>query len=51
MYLPNAQLGVVDDIIGHGKLGLVLRWVHRLNLFNNAALRDENLPVLFRNIR
>jgi len=49
-YLPNTKLGVVDDIVGHGELGLVLRWVHRLNLLHNAPLRHQNLTVVLRHV-
>ena len=31
-------IGVIDDTIGHGKLALILRWIHRLNLSNYAPL-------------
>ena len=31
-------IGVIDDTIGHGKLALILRWIHRLNLSNYASL-------------
>ena len=46
MYLPNTKFGVVDDVVGHGKLGLVLRWINRFDLTNNATLRLQD-PTVF----
>lgn len=37
-YLPDTELGVVDDIIGHGELSLVLRRVNRFDLADYATL-------------
>jgi len=51
VYLPNSELGVDDDIVCHGKLGLVLWRVEGLNLSNNAALGDEHVTMFLRNIR
>nr|ACR36593.1 unknown [Zea mays] len=43
--LPDAELGVVDDVVRHGELRLVLRRVHGLDLADDAALRDEDAAV------
>ena len=49
-YLPDAELGIVDDIVRHGELRLVLRRVHGLNLADDAALRDEDATVGLRHV-
>ena len=36
--VKSGLIGVIDDTVGHGKLGLILRWIHRLNLSNYAPL-------------
>ncbi|URE27680.1 hypothetical protein MUK42_36790 [Musa troglodytarum] len=46
----DAQLGVVDDIVGHGKLHLVLRWVNGFDLPDDAALGLKQLTMQFRHI-
>ena len=50
-YLPNTKLRVIDNVIGHGELGLVLRGVHRLNLPNQAALSHQYAAVVLRHVR
>ena len=51
MYLPNAKLGIVNDIISMRVLALIiLRRVNRLNLSNNTALRHQHTAVLLRHI-
>lgn len=47
-YLPDTELGVVDDVISHGELGLVVRRINGFNLADYAALRAEDVTVLFR---
>lgn len=37
-YLPNAQLGVVDDVIRHRELGLIFRRLDRGDLPDDATL-------------
>jgi hypothetical protein len=49
-YLPDAELGVVDDVVRHGELRLVLRRVHGLDLAEDAALRDEDAAVGLRHV-
>ena len=49
-YLPDAELGVVDDVVRHGELRLVLRRVHGLDLADDAALRDEDAAVGLRHV-
>ena len=50
-HLPDAEFGVVDDVVGHGELGLVLRRVHRLDLPDDAALVLQNAAVLRLDVR
>ena len=50
-HLPDAEFGVVDDVVGHGKLSLVLRRVDRLDLPDDAAPVLQNAPVLRGDVR
>ena len=50
IYLPDTKLGVVDDVVGHGKFSLVLRRVNVLDLTDNAALRFQDPTVLLRHV-
>lgn len=36
--LPDSELGVVNDVIRHGELGIVLWRVNGLGIPNNASL-------------
>jgi len=49
-YLPNAKFRVINDVISHGKLGLVLRRVNGFNLSDNTALRHQDPTVLLGHI-
>lgn len=46
-YLPNTELGIVDDVIGHGELSLVLGRVNGFDLSDYAILRFKNAAVVF----
>ncbi|MFS7960183.1 hypothetical protein Hanom_Chr08g00700201 [Helianthus anomalus] len=49
-YLPNTELGVINDIISHSKLCLVFRRVEWFNLPDDAPLRQQFLSMIHRNI-
>lgn len=49
-YVPNTKLGVVDDVVSHGELDLVLRWIYGHDLLDDAALWSQKLTVVLRHI-
>lgn len=50
-YLPYTELGVVDDVIGHGILGLVIGRVNGFDFPDNTALRLQDIAVFLRHVR
>lgn len=51
LYLPDTELGVVEDVVSHGELSLVLRRANRLDLLHDAALHQQLSPVIHRHVR
>ena len=49
--LPDAKFGVVDNVVGHGKLSLVFRRMNRLDLPDYTALVHQYAAVLLRDVR